>query len=108
MFIYRGAVTELYSMYQFSTRRYDLSSGWTPNGPLPRAYSSSTLLVRTCEYRPWEDSSDRVLIPRTESVRFSLEDAALDSVKREIPVKLSRKPHIIEMILVQLLVFSPW
>lgn len=49
-----------------------------------------------------------MLIPRTEPMRFSLEDAVLDNVKREMPVKLSRNPHIIEMILVQLLVFSPW
>lgn len=93
---------------EFATPCYDLHSGWTPENRLPRSCSVSTLLVRTCEYRPWESSSDRVFIPRIESMRFSLEDAVLDNVKREIPVKLSRNPHIIEMILVQLLVFSPW
>lgn len=45
---------------------------------------------------------------RVEPLLDELEVAVLDKVKREMPVKLSKNPHIIERILVQLLVFNPW
>jgi hypothetical protein len=49
-----------------------------------------------------------MLVPRSGPLRFPEEDAVLDNFKREMPVKLSRNLQIIERILVQLLVFSPW
>jgi hypothetical protein len=48
-----------------------------------------------------------MLVSCSGPLRFPGEDAVLDKVKREMPLKLSKNPQIIEIILVQLLVFSP-
>lgn len=47
-------------------------------------------------------------LERIDSCCISLDEVVLGIVNKEIPVKFSKKPHIIEMMLVQLLVFSPW
>lgn len=52
-----------------------------------------------------------MLISRTDPIPPSLddaEDAVFESVKRVMPAKLSRNPHIIEIMLAQSLVFNPW
>jgi len=49
-----------------------------------------------------------MLLSRIDSRCVSFDEAVLGKVNRDIPVKLSKKPHTIEMMSVQLLVFSPW
>lgn len=66
------------------------------------------MLVRTLSYRTWEGSNSGSFVPCTESIRFPFGRVVLDNVSRVTPAKFNRNPQVIEMILVELLVFSPW